>query len=69
MTKVKFAKISFWVILYIISFGFILPELFSAKSNTALACGVLLILILFYRFISIFNTESIKNIIKELFKN
>ena len=63
----NYSKIVMWVVIYLGSIGFILPELFSAKSNIAVTCGFLLVLVLFYRFITFFPTDKIKNFLKDMF--
>lgn len=61
----KFSKVAFWVIVYLASIGFILPGLFSAQSNVALALGIILVLGLIYRTITFVNWDKVK----EFFKN
>lgn len=63
----KFSKIVFWVFVYIASLGFVLPELFSAKSNIAVVGGTLLVLGLLYRAITFINWEKVGKFLKENF--
>lgn len=62
-----YSKIVFWVIVYIASIGFILPELISAKSDMMVICGFILILVLIYRTITFIPIEKVKKFIKEMF--
>ena len=57
----KYIIIVFWVLIYGGCIGFVLPYLFSEKSNWTVAAGVLLIIMLVYKLITFINVEKIKN--------
>jgi hypothetical protein len=62
-----FSKIVLWVFIYLGSIGFVLPELFSDKSNVAIIFGMLISLALLYRFITFLPNEKIKSFVKNMF--
>jgi membrane protein YdbS with pleckstrin-like domain len=57
----KYSIIVFWVLIYAGSIGFVLPYLFSEKSNWTVGAGVLLIIMLVYKLITFIDVEKIKN--------
>lgn len=60
-----FAKITIWVVIYIAAIGFVLPELFSAKSNMEVALGFVIVLALLFRAITFVPWDKISKFLKE----
>lgn len=60
-----FAKISIWAAIYVAAIGFVLPELFSAKSNLEVAIGIVIVLALLFRAITFVPWNKINNFLKE----
>jgi uncharacterized membrane protein len=60
-----FAKVAIWLAIYVAAIGFILPELFSAKSNTEVTLGIIIVLGLLFRTIMFIPWSKINNFLKE----
>lgn len=62
-----FSKIVLWATIYVGSIGFVLPELFSAKSDLAVFGGVLLSLLLIYRAITFIPWGKVQKLVDDMF--
>lgn len=64
-----FFKIILFIILYVFSFGFLLPYLFSAKSIELVIFGIIYLIIIIWIFIKLTfnNVKGIKKWLKNLF--
>lgn len=61
----KYSIVVFWILIYGASIGFILPYLFSAKSYWTIALGILLVILLVYKLIFLFNSDTIKKFLNK----
>lgn len=61
-----FLKVVGWLAIYILSLWFLLPFLFSAKSDIAVILGVIVSLSLVYGIIRLIFSEKVKNFFKQL---
>lgn len=69
MKSKTFLKVVFWSTIYILSLGFLLPFLFSSKSDAGVILGVICSLCLLYGIIKLIFSEKVKNFFKQLLNN
>jgi len=63
--KEVFIKVTFWVLIYIVSLGYVLPTLFSATSNLQFGVGVFILILLLYKTLTFIPFEKINKFLKD----
>ena len=61
-----FLKVVYWLAIYMLSLWFLLPFLFSAKSDFAVVLGVIVSLALVFGIIRLIFSEKVKILFKQL---